>query len=388
MASDSNLTLNSTGGYFVRIGNTDDEISLYRKDANGIIIKIIDGLNGILNNSNSVMKIKVTRDETNKWTLYRDMSGSGNFYTPEGLVTDAIYFTSGFFGFLVRQSTPGFFQNHFFDDIEIKNYTPDIIPPIIQSANAISSSEVDIFFNEPVDAESSQDFYNYSANNSLGNPVSATRDAVNSSLVHLSFSTLFTNAVDYTLTVNGVKDLSGNEINSVIINFSFYNPKQYDVVIDEIMIDPSPQFWLPDCEWIELRNTSSFPINWKRWKLADLSGPMPDCILQPDSFVIICTASSVPLLNSYGKVINVSSFPSLDNNGDLISLISSTGKAIHAVQYAADWNQNELKKAGGWTLEMIDSKNPCAGMSNWKTSEDVSGGTPGRINSIDALNTD
>ena len=66
IASESNLTLNSISGYFVRIGNTDDEISLYRKDANGTFIKIIDGLNGILNNSNSVMKIKVTRDETNK----------------------------------------------------------------------------------------------------------------------------------------------------------------------------------------------------------------------------------------------------------------------------------------------------------------------------------
>lgn len=31
IASDSDLSLNSTKGYFVRIGNTDDEISLYRK---------------------------------------------------------------------------------------------------------------------------------------------------------------------------------------------------------------------------------------------------------------------------------------------------------------------------------------------------------------------
>jgi hypothetical protein len=391
IASDSYLTHNSTTGYFVRIGNTDDEISFYRKDANGSIIKIIDGLNGILNSSNSIMKIKVTRDETNKWTLYRDMSGSGNFYSAEGSVTDAAYLAPGFFGLLIKQSTSSFFKKHFFDDIEIKYYVPDNDPPLIHSANAISASEVDVYFNEPVEAESSQDTNHYSVNNNLGNPVSAIRDAINPSLVHLTFSTSFANSVDYTLTINGVKDFSGNEINSAAINFSYYSPLQYDVVIDELMIDPTPGVGLPDCEWIELRNTSSFPINLRGWKLADLSGlsgPIPDCILQPDSFVIVCTTSSVPLLNAFGKAISVTSFPSLDNNGDLISLISSNGKTIHAVQYAPDWYQNELKREGGWTLEMIDSKNPCSGISNWKASEDISGGTPGKLNSIAAINTD
>ena len=37
---------------------------------------------------------------------------------------------------------------------------------------------------------------------------------------------------------------------------------------------------------------------------------------------------------------------------------------------------------------MIDTKNPCSGFSNWKASIDLSGGTPGRKNSVDALNAD
>ena len=70
----------------------------------------------------------------------------------------------------------------------------------------------------------------------------------------------------------------------------------------------------------------------------------------------------------FGKVISVTNFPSLDNDADLISLFSATGKTIHAVQYTSAWYQNELKKDGGWTLEMIDTKNPCSGISNWKAS--------------------
>ncbi|HEX2683371.1 MAG TPA: hypothetical protein VHL77_05545, partial [Ferruginibacter sp.] len=83
-ASASDLVQNSTTGYFVRIGSADDDICLYRKDPGGISVKIIDGVNGILNTSNNVMKIKVFRNAANLWNLSRDLSGSGNNYFNEG----------------------------------------------------------------------------------------------------------------------------------------------------------------------------------------------------------------------------------------------------------------------------------------------------------------
>jgi len=390
-ASAADITLNTTTGYFIRIGNTDDEISLYRKDANGSVTKIIDGVNGILNSSNNVMKIKVIRDASNQWRLNRDLSGTGNDYTTEGIVTDAIYTTSAFFGILIKQSTSSFFQKHYFDDIEIKQYEPDVTPPSIQSAVAISSTAVDLLFTEPVENISCQNINNYEANNGLGNPTSAIQDAINPSLVHLIFANTFTNGTGYALLVNNVKDLAGNIVHDSKVNFSFYIPQQYDVVIDEIMADPSPQVALPDAEWIELKNTSSFPINLRGWKLSDLRGQtglMPDFILQPDSFVVVCTGSAVSALSSFGKVISVTNFPSLDNEGDLISLISSSGKTIHSVKYTSAWYQNELKKDGGWSLEMIDTRNPCSGINNWKSSTGISGGTPGKKNSIDGVNLD
>ena len=76
ISSSADLAGNNNTGYFIRIGNTDDEISLYRKDAGGTIVKIIDGTDGVLDNSNNVIKIKVTRDGNNQWTLSRDLSGT------------------------------------------------------------------------------------------------------------------------------------------------------------------------------------------------------------------------------------------------------------------------------------------------------------------------
>jgi hypothetical protein len=166
---------------------------------------------------------------------------------------------------------------------------------------------------------------------------------------------------------------------------------RYDVVIDEIMADPTPQITLPSNEWIELKNVSANPINLQNWRIGDAtgqSGPMPNFVLQPDSFVIICTGSAVAAMQIYGRVISVTSFPSLDNDGDQLFLKSNTGLTIHAVSYSLSWYQNAVKSDGGWTLEMIDTKNPCAGISNWKASTDTRGGSPGIKNSVDAVNND
>lgn len=166
---------------------------------------------------------------------------------------------------------------------------------------------------------------------------------------------------------------------------------RYDIVIDELMADPTPVTGLPSNEWIELRNTSSSAINLSGWRIGDAggqSGPMPSYNLMPDSFIIVCMASAVAAMSAYGPAISVTGFPSLDNTGDLVYLRSPQNRIIHSVSYTDAWYRNELKKEGGWTLEMIDTKNPCSGFGNWKASVDIKGGTPGKKNSVDAVNKD
>lgn len=166
---------------------------------------------------------------------------------------------------------------------------------------------------------------------------------------------------------------------------------RYDIVIDELMADPTPQVGLPNNEWIELRNTSSTAFNLLGWRIGDASvqsGAMPSYTLLPDSVVIVCTASAAASMSAFGPTISVTSFPSLDNTGDVIYLRSPQNRIIHSVSYTDAWYQNELKKDGGWTLEMVDTKNPCSGFSNWRASIDLRGGTPGRKNAVDAVNAD
>jgi hypothetical protein len=166
---------------------------------------------------------------------------------------------------------------------------------------------------------------------------------------------------------------------------------RFSVVISEIMSDPTPQIGLPNFEWIEIRNTTNAAINLQNWRVGDgsgVSGALPNFLLQPDSIAIICGTTAAATMQQYGRTFGVTSFPSLDNSGELIFLRNSSGAIVHAVEYTLSWFNNAVKSDGGWTLEMVDTKNPCGGSTNWKASTDARGGTPGIKNSVDGSNTD
>ena len=166
---------------------------------------------------------------------------------------------------------------------------------------------------------------------------------------------------------------------------------RYAIVITEIMSDPTPQVGLPNVEWIEIRNTTASPINLQNWRVGDGSGisaALPNFLLQPDSSAIICGTTAAVTMQPYGRTFGVTSFPSLDNDGELIFIRNNTGVTIHAVEYNKAWFNNAVKSDGGWTLEMVDTKNPCSGSTNWKASTDTRGGSPGIKNSVDGTNKD
>ncbi|MBL7758908.1 MAG: lamin tail domain-containing protein, partial [Chitinophagaceae bacterium] len=173
----------------------------------------------------------------------------------------------------------------------------------------------------------------------------------------------------------------------VMISAGVRAQQRYDVVISEFMADPSPPVGLPGTEWIELHNRSGRPVNLQGWRLADAgsqSGPMPFYILNPGRQVIVCANSAVAALSAYGSCIGVSSFPSLDNEGDQLILMSATGQVMHALVYSSSWYQNDVKRDGGWSLEMIDINQPCIWAGNWTASIHAEGGSPGRPNTIAA----
>jgi hypothetical protein len=394
-----NLLASTINGYFVRIGNTADDISLYKSTAGSQSI-LIDGVNATLtSSSNNLVKIRVTRSSSNVFTLERDLSGTGTSYFTEGSVTDGTFTTTTTFGFAIKQSTATFFGKHVFDDINISTIVLDVTPPVIVSTGVVSNTQLDILFNEPIEITSAQTTSNFNVNNGIGNPVSASRDGSNFALVHLSFSNPFSNAVVNTLTVTGVQDLSLNAISTATTNFSYVAPVTVgfkDIVINEIFADPSPVINLTNAEFVELYNRSSNTFNLNGLKLADsytsTGATLGNYVMPPNSYVIICPVADTAQFTTLGYTnkLGVSSFPSLNNAGDNLYLKTNAGLVIDSVNYKDSWYKDAVKKNGGYTLEQINPNlsSNCSQINNWIGSNDPDGGTPGLVNSVYSLAPD
>ena len=169
-------------------------------------------------------------------------------------------------------------------------------------------------------------------------------------------------------------------------------PSRYDVLIHEIMASPpTSSSILPNSKYIELYNTSPEAYDLYEWKITDGSSTAvikTHFVLLPDSFVILCPTGGAQALSAFGVAIGMSGFPTLRVNGDMIWLLSDNNTVMHAVQYSRSWYNNEVKSAGGWSLEMTDVKNPCSGSTNWQASTHNQGGTPGAPNSVARSNKD
>ncbi|MGC3948165.1 MAG: lamin tail domain-containing protein [Chryseolinea sp.] len=158
------------------------------------------------------------------------------------------------------------------------------------------------------------------------------------------------------------------------------------VIITEIMADPSPPQGLPEVEYVELFNRSSVNVNLEGWKLSDASNTvvLNAITLEPGQYVAI---SSKPIVVGTSMMI-VSSLPSLNNTGDSLTLSDAGENVVDAINYSDDWYHDEQRSQGGWALELIDVNNTCELSGNWTVSEDASGGTPGKENSVRASNPD
>ena len=386
LVSSSNNLLGSLNGYFVQIGGasgTLDDVSLYYQNGTAAT-KIINGTNGTVA-LNPNVDVRVTRDMNGNWELLIDTALNGTFIS-EGTIFHNLTTTSSYFGvfcdYTSTRSTKFFFDNF----VVTGGPVMDIDPPVLDSTKAISATEVDVYFNEYVDLTTSQLISNYAVNNGIGSPTSAIRDATDSSVVHLTFSSSIPNNT-YTLSVINVEDLAGNAIGLETVNFviNFVTPSQYgDVVINEIFADPTPVVGLPDAEFIELTNNTSSTINLFDWVYGDASTrvALPSYSLAPSAYVILCNQADTALFTAYGSVLGLPSWPTLNNGGDFLGLRDATNTLIDTVNYTSAWYKDANKANGGWTLERINPTAICSDANNWIASNNPSGGTPGTQNSV------
>jgi hypothetical protein len=377
-SNDSDITKDITS-YVVRIGNTEDEISLY-KLVNGSILdnsnlhEIIDGQDDITQNSAGYVRVRVEHD-SGQWTLSIRTNDSTEF-EEQGIVSDDQIRESNFFG-LVVQFTSSYRSSFYFDDVFISGDPfMDIFPPEIDTIIVISENRVRVKFNEELDLV-------YSEQN-----LSVTLDP-ELEIVDVRFPSLtemdlyFSRSIPpnevIRLNLTGIRDIAGNISDNLLAEFKrvfIAVPNYRDVVINEVMADPPNDGTLPDAEYLELVVLKDH-INLKNWKLDGVNDQgLPELFLDSGDYVLVASADNLELFEN--EITKISWGPGsssvLTNSGETIKILDNAGNIIDSLSYKSS--------VDGISMEQVNPIHPCPGLHNFEVSHAEPGGTPGLENSV------
>ncbi|WP_439182839.1 Ig-like domain-containing protein [Carboxylicivirga taeanensis] len=475
ISNDSQL-INATNAVFVELGNTADNICLYRV-IDGHKEKMVEGASGRLSLSNVDVTIRVTR-AASEWLVQSDL-GSG--WQTEGTAAFDWGTPSVSFGWVCKYTITRA-DKFFLDDIEVSGQPfSDKTPPEITNFELINGSSMQLTFNEAL-ASASLTVDNFllklsqrrpaafsydEANNTItltfvpplndsSNEqliVSGIKDANGNSMVETSFTfdyeltqataielldaqtlnlsfskpvplasfqsttllletspliienittadeqefTLtFSNQLNegqsYQLTIEGLTDAIGDTLSLIEAELMYYHPKRFDIVFNEWMADPTPPMDLPEIEYIELFNTTSFDISLGNWQLLinDRLVELPDSSVAPQSFICLIDAADASKWEHRLPTVMVNNMPALNNSGFDMVLRNKQTAIIDAYRYKPTHvNGEPFKRDGGWSVERIDPFNLSNEVTNFNWCMDLSGGTPGAINSTNQNNQD
>lgn len=392
LVSNSSNLRGALNGYYLQVGKDgtgNKRLYFFRQD--GMVrTEIMAGSDNLAPGTNNLLRIKVLRDQAGKWEFFADPTGS-QLYAPQGSVSDATYTQSAWFGIFCKYTSTNI-RNFYFDDFYVGDIRVDTILPTLSAVRTLSANELEIMFSEAVTNASATNILNYSVNQNIGNPASVVSDPLNPARFRLQFSMPFTSAQTYVLSIQGITDLAGNTMLPAAVGFSYYLPVAFDVLITEIMADPTPVVGLPEHEYFELFNRTNFPVNLSGWAFqhGTTQRDLPGVTIPPGGYLILGTEAATQALTAYGQVAAISglSATALTNTGTRLTLYDPARSVIHSVNYLDTWYQSAIKKEGGWSLEMIDTNNPCGEAGNWVASRNLAGGTPGTENSVRAENPD
>lgn len=375
-------------GYYLQFGEnlSNDAIELFYQ--NGAERRsICRGINGYIAASFS-LNLKILLHEDGLWEIFIEDTETGR-YTLHTSGSDNLHNENPMIGFY-NKFTAGSKNKFYLDDIyhgpEIIDTTP---PTILKISGEPSGQAVTLHFSEKISTESAYNNDNYIFNNDF-HPDSISYVEENFDKIKLHLHTPLADRTPYTITIQHLEDLNGNCITDTTITFQCNKIRRHDLLITEIMADPSPPIALPNCEYIEIFNRGiPDTLTLAGWKLmtGETTRYIPNCKIAPNGYIILIPNSDNPPNFNISNTIRVNSL-SISNEGQQLTLLNAENEVIHCVNFSKEWHTHELKKDGGWSLEMIDTENPCEEESNWGSSTDERGGTPGSNNSIQKENSD
>ncbi|ADQ80235.1 hypothetical protein Palpr_2099 [Paludibacter propionicigenes WB4] len=388
LTSDKNDNTTVCNGYYVQVGGTADEVSLFVQEGTKKT-KIIDGTDGRTVGNSVELQIKVTRDADGNFALYSKLASETD-YVLEGTAQNKVITSSSYFGLMfVNTASTGW--KYYFDDIVVSGTkAQDRQAPVWRGLSIEQPNKLKLSFSEPMDFSSAA----FSVDQGMGSPTSQVYSDDKTTL-ELTFATDFEKGKLYTLQTTGLADLAGNVLAETSRKIGIVEPKAVgDLILNEVMFE-NP---LNSLEYVELYNKSD--------KLLDVSNlvittrktdgtlntgskvPQKTWLL-PHAYLALCAnADSVHNYHhcsNEANILTTSSWYSLNNTGSTLVLANAAKDTIYdELAYNVRWHNTWVTNPKGISLERSGSDLPTQNQFSWHScvSTSTNNGTPGFANSV------
>ena len=371
-------------GYFVQIGGSPDEVSLFVQEGTKKT-RIISGINDRTNTSTVELRIKVTRDSQGKFELFTKLASETEFVLV-GTAQNTAVKNGSYFGLkYVNTKTTG--SAYYFDDIKVTgNKALDLEAPVWNSFTLEQPNKLNLSFSEAMDFS----LATFTVDQGLGSPVSKVISLDKTSIV-LTFGTDFEKGKIYNLQTTNLTDLAGNALANTQRSIGIIEKIEVgDLIFNEVMFE-NP---LNSLEYIEIYNTSE--------KIVDVSGFVfatrktdgtlnngnkipPKTMMLPHAYLAFCEdADSV---RNYHKCpiesnILTTTWTTLNNESATLVLTNPAKDTIYdELTYNVKWHNSWVKNPKGIALERTKSELPTQNQASWHSSVSITNGTPGYKNS-------
>jgi hypothetical protein len=377
--STQNILANADG-YYLQFGETgsNDAIQFYKQSGN-VNTLLGRGVDARVASAFGV-SIKVVKYPNGLIDIYTDYTG-GNNYQLEFSVNDTVNLSAGYVGWqcvYTISNASGFYL----DNIYAGCYIRDTISPFLVDSKFINDSLIEINFNEPIKGFNLNT--NFQLLQSSNNPVNVFANN-DSSIFQIELDNKVNSGDTLQILITDIQDVNSNNTDTILRNLMFIRCDKIDfgdLVISEVMCNPSGANSLPAVEYVELYNNSNKYLTTKTLTLSDASstGIFGNDTICPRCYVVFTSANGKSQLEANGIIAkSVSSFPTLNNDGDELELKDSS-QVLDVLNYNSSFYHDEFKSEGGWSLEKIQQDYMCANSNNWSASCDARGGSPGLAN--------
>ncbi len=371
-------------GYFLRVGNSKDQICLWRSDGSSAQ-SLFCSHEDLLDHPSLDLEIRLSRDLDFWWRLELALNGAP--FVSIDSILDSSYRLSRAAGWICNY-TKTRSDRFYLDSIHWQGFPAlDSVAPQIEDQAFISPKVLRLFANESVLALDSALVD--------GLKLQLMGGAQEADSLDLLASQSFPANDSFRLAVFGLQDPFGNK-RDTFLDLYRLEANWGDLRINEIMADPSPVvgsslLGFPEQEYLELVNRRLRPLDLKGWQL--MIGAQRFALdgveLKPLEYLLLIDEDG---RSDWPIEASIATLPwstyQLKNEGVFIGLLSPEGYWIDTLSYRLEWYGSEEKSEGGWSLACKNIDLDCRGAGNWTASIEEEGGSPNALNSVANLPAD